>query len=145
MLVATNTPLPPEPTPQATAAPSPEPTSPRAESSPTPARRTGKSEADALWVSTDGPATDNSHVVVDIEPNDNSQMRVGFFEDEVLGTGDMWQSSGWIAVVLSTLLLGHDPGDYEVSSSVLGRIDGPSAGGLMTVGVLSAVRGEKVR
>jgi predicted S18 family serine protease len=70
---------------------------------------------------------------------------VGFFQEEVEGTGQQWQSSGWIAVLLGSMLNGVNPTDYEFSFSSGGWIDGPSAGGLMTVGVLAALRGADVR
>ncbi|CAG0927956.1 Lon protease 2 [Thermoflexales bacterium] len=73
------------------------------------------------------------------------ELRVGFFQEEVEGTGQQWQSSGWIAVLLGSMLQGVNPTDYEFSFSSGGWIDGPSAGGLMTVGVLAALRGDKVR
>lgn len=73
------------------------------------------------------------------------ELRVGFFEEEVAGTGNMWRSAGWMAVVVASQLLGIDPRDYEFSFSVGGRIDGPSAGTYMTVGVLAALLGETLR
>ncbi len=73
------------------------------------------------------------------------ELRVGFFEEEVAGTGAMWRSAGWMAVVTASQLLGIDPRDYEFSFSVGGRIDGPSAGAYMTVGVLAALLGDQVR
>jgi len=38
-----------------------------------------------------------------------------------------------------------DPAEYEFSFGVGGRIDGPSAGALMTTGVLATLRGDKVK
>ena len=73
------------------------------------------------------------------------ELRVGFYEEEVGGTGPQWHASGWMAVVLASMLDRVDPADYEFSFGVGGRIDGPSAGALMTVGVLAALQGDKVR
>ncbi len=73
------------------------------------------------------------------------ELRVGFFEEEVAGTGNMWRTAGWMAVVVASQLLGIDPRDYEFSFSVGGRIDGPSAGTYMTVGVLAALLGDNLR
>ena len=73
------------------------------------------------------------------------QLRVGFFEEEVGGIGSQWHAAGWEAVVLASMLLGVEPTDYEFSFSAGGRIDGPSAGGLMTVAVLAALRGDTPR
>jgi len=58
----------------------------------------------------------------------------------------MWKAAGWTAVALSSLFLGVDPRRYEfVIDPGLGYIDGPSAGGLTTVGVLAAILGHDVR
>nr|WP_290668595.1 S16 family serine protease [Ardenticatena sp.] len=73
------------------------------------------------------------------------EMRVGFFEEEVAGTGDMWRAAGWMAVIVASQIAGIDPRDYEFSFSVGGRIDGPSAGTYMTVGVLAALNGKTMR
>ncbi len=112
--------------------------------------KTLKKEAvkiDALYYceTPDGPGGGTSEVIIEIAPNPEKTMRVGFYEEEVQGTGDMWRSSGWMAVVFATMLLGKDPTKYKFSMSVEGVIDGPSAGCLMTVGVLAALRGEQVK
>jgi hypothetical protein len=73
------------------------------------------------------------------------QFRVGFTEDEVAGTGDQWRAAGWNAATVGTLLTGSDLGGYEIAFDLNGRIDGPSAGALMTVGVISLLRGDKVK
>ncbi len=76
---------------------------------------------------------------------EKGELRVGFFEEEVAGTGDMWHTAGWMAVVVASQILGIDPRDYEFSFSVGGRIDGPSAGSYMTVGILAALLGQPLR
>jgi hypothetical protein len=58
----------------------------------------------------------------------------------------MWRASGWTAVTLSSLLLGVNPERFEYSFETgMPYIDGPSAGGLTTIGVLAALLGETVR
>jgi uncharacterized protein len=73
------------------------------------------------------------------------QFRVSFSEDEVGGTGDQWRAAGWNASTTATLLIGEALTGRKVEFEVSGQIDGPSAGALMTVGVLSLLRGDKVR
>jgi hypothetical protein len=105
-------------------------------------------QLDALYYqqTADGAQGGTSPIQVRIQPAAQpGQLRVGFFQEEVQGTGNQWQSSGWIAVLLASLLEGIDPTNYEYSFSSGGWIDGPSAGGLMTVGVLAALRNEQVR
>jgi len=84
-------------------------------------------------------------VLVTVEPSEVEGLRVGFFEEEVGGSGPMWEAAGWTAVSVGSLLLGIDPTRYEFSFSVGGEIDGPSAGALMTVGVVAAILGDEVR
>jgi hypothetical protein len=49
---------------------------------------------------------------VRVEPGTTpGQLRVGFFEEEVQGTGEQWKTSGWIAVLFGSMLEGVDPTD----------------------------------
>ncbi len=94
----------------------------------------------------DGSAVGHcSPVTISADGNANGSARVGFFESEVGGTGDQWRSAGWMAAVTAAMLTDFDPRTMRVSFEYEGRIDGPSAGALMTCGVLAAVRGDKVR
>lgn len=106
----------------------------------------GPVEVHALWFGFDGatPVGGTSTVRVHVEPNDLGDLRVGFFESEVGGTGEQWQTAGWMAVITSALMLGIDPSAFEFSFDVAGRIDGPSAGGLMTVAVLANFLGDQI-
>ena len=74
-----------------------------------------------------------------------SDFRVGFSEDEVAGTGDQWTAAGWNAAAVATILNGSPLSGVRVDYDVTGRIDGPSAGALMTVGLLSLMRGDKIK
>jgi len=102
---------------------------------------------DALWFHStpEGAKGGSSKVEVKLNKQKVQKLRVGFFEEEVAGTGDMWRASGWAAAVATSLLTGVNLADYEVSYSVEGRIDGPSAGGLMTVATLASLMGEQVK
>jgi uncharacterized protein len=130
----------------ATAVPT-EPTAVPATATPeVPAERTAQLDALYYQQTAEGAKGGTSSIQVRIRPAANpGELRVGFFQEEVQGTGNQWQSSGWIAVLFASLLEGINPTDYEFSFSSGGWIDGPSAGGLMTVGVLAALRNEKVR
>ncbi len=76
---------------------------------------------------------------------ESKRVRVGFFESEVGGTGDKWKAAGWMAAVSAAQLTDFHPASMQVSFEVQGRIDGPSGGGLMTVAILAAIRGDTVR
>jgi len=86
-----------------------------------------------------------STVKMTVEPNKDQELRVGFYESEVSGSGPQWRAAGWMAVVMSSLLLGIDITSYKFSIDVSGQIDGPSAGGLMTAALLSLLLGDTIK
>ncbi|MCL4533850.1 MAG: hypothetical protein M1370_01645 [Bacteroidetes bacterium] len=86
-----------------------------------------------------------SRVRVGAEKNTgSSELRVGFYEEEVEGSGPMWRAAGWMAVIMSSLLLGVDPAEYRYTYDVNGAVDGPSAGAMMTVATMAALLGHSV-
>ncbi|HSD84087.1 MAG TPA: S16 family serine protease [Anaerolineae bacterium] len=130
----------------ATTAPDATPTVAATATPDVPAERTAQLDALYYQQTSEGAKGGTSSIQVRIRPATKpGELRVGFFQEEVEGTGQQWQSSGWIAVLLGSMLEGVNPTDYEFSFSSGGWIDGPSAGCLMTVGVLAALRNEKVR
>jgi predicted S18 family serine protease len=83
---------------------------------------------------------------VSMEPSEGGELAVSFTLSEVGEAGPMWESSGWTAVVVASLLLGADPRDYRFGIEPGGEIgDGPSAGALTTVAVLAALLGDDIR
>jgi uncharacterized protein len=83
-------------------------------------------------------------VTVRVNTSSDGKLRVGFNEDEVAGTGDQWRAAGWGAVTVATLLTGAPLSNRDVEFDVTGKIDGPSAGCLMTVAVIALLRGDKL-
>ncbi len=109
---------------------------------------TGTVTINPLFVSTgsDGKTVGSSEqITVRIQPSADHKLRVGFTEDEVAGTGDQWRAAGWGAVTVATLLTGAPLRDREVDFDVSGKIDGPSAGALMTIATLSLMRNEPLQ
>jgi uncharacterized protein len=136
----------PAPAQVATTAPKTPPTAAATATPEAPAERSAQLEALYYQQTAEGAKGGTSSIEVRIRPAAKpGELRVGFFQEEVQGTGEQWQSSGWIAVLLASMLQGVNPTDYEFSFSSSGWIDGPSAGCLMTVGVLAALRNDKVR
>jgi uncharacterized protein len=108
---------------------------------------TGSVTINPLFVSTDGNGKSTGGteaVTVRIQPSSDGKLRVGFNEDEVGGTGDQWRAAGWGAVTVATLITGAPLANRDVEFDITGKIDGPSAGCLMTIGVLSLLRGDKL-
>ncbi|HEY4687212.1 MAG TPA: S16 family serine protease [Candidatus Subteraquimicrobiales bacterium] len=104
-------------------------------------------KVDALYFqeTPEGPTGGTASVRVRAKANKTGQLRVGFFEEEVGGSGLMWRSAGWMSAIISTFLLGLDLADYSFTFDVGGYIDGPSAGALMTIAVFSSLLGDEIK
>ncbi|MGB2756643.1 MAG: S16 family serine protease [Acidimicrobiia bacterium] len=72
-------------------------------------------------------------------------LRVAISEDSVGGTGDQWRAASWSAATAALLAVGADLEGIKFEIEIQGHIDGPSAGGLMTVGMLSLLRGDRLK
>ena len=81
--------------------------------------------------------------VVTIDESSDGTVRLDFSEDEPGGLGDQSRAASWNAVTTATLLTGAAlEGRYGFEIS--GPIDGPSAGALKTVAVLSLMQGHTI-
>jgi uncharacterized protein len=80
---------------------------------------------------------------ITISESDDGDTQVDFSEDEVTGFGDQTRAASWNAVTVATLLTGA-PLATQYRFAFDGAIDGPSAGALTTVGVLSLYFGDEV-
>ena len=87
------------------------------------------------------PAAASGKEVITMAPADDGSLRVDFSEDEVAGLGDQSRAASWSAVTVATLLTGA-PLEGRYRFEITGPIDGPSAGALKTVAVLSLMRGD---
>ena len=72
------------------------------------------------------------------------KVAVGVREGEVAGTGAMWRAAAWTAPLVATAMLNLDLADYTIDYEVSGRIDGPSAGALMTIATIAAFMGDEL-
>lgn len=84
-------------------------------------------------------------VKVTINPDDSKTFRVGIYEDEVGGSGNIWRASAWMATAAAAQVTGFNPAARHVTFDLSGSIDGPSAGGILTIGILAAARGDDLR
>ncbi len=78
------------------------------------------------------------------DQNPNKSFRLAFIEDEIDGYGEMWRAAAWQAALVAADLSGRDVAGVRLFFQRSGRVDGPSAGALTTIGVLAAFRGDKV-
>ncbi len=81
-------------------------------------------------------------VQIRVEPNPLGQIQVGFFETTADAIGGMSKASGWLAALAATELLGVDLREHRISFSRTDLVDGPSAGALMTSGLIALLRGD---
>ena len=100
----------------------------------------------ALWYSGPGEreASGVSYVTARVEPPRNGGVEVGIYETEAEGTGPTWRAAAWMAAVTASLETGLSLEEYVPSFTVDGRIDGPSAGALLALGLMSALREEQL-
>lgn len=82
---------------------------------------------------------------ITVEVNPTKKLEVGFFETESGGQGSQSKSAGWMAAIMGCFLLGRDISEYKFTFSDEGYVDGPSAGATMTVGILAALLGDKLK
>jgi uncharacterized protein len=80
---------------------------------------------------------------ISVEPSEDGDLSIDISEDEVSGVGAMTSAASWNAVSVATLLTGA-PLDVAYRFAFDGRIDGPSAGALTTVGLLSLYYGDDI-
>ena len=60
---------------------------------------------------------------------------------EAEGAGRAWTAASASAAAVASMYSGLDPSAIDIHFTITGPIDGPSAGGILTVGALAALRG----
>lgn len=79
-----------------------------------------------------------------VTPSSDGTLSIDISEDEVGGFGESFQAAAWNSVVIATFLGGVDlANNYRFE--LRGRIDGPSAGGITTVALLSLIHGTTIQ
>lgn len=103
--------------------------------------RSSEAELQVLYVAgeTGGVATQR----ISVEPSDDGELSIDISQDEVAGVGDMTQAASWNAVSVATLLTGA-PLNTSYRFAFDGSVDGPSAGALTTIGLLSLYYGHEI-
>jgi hypothetical protein len=61
------------------------------------------------------------------------------------GAGPQWTAASAAAAAVGSMVSGLNPGKVDVKFAITGPIDGPSAGGILTVGVLAALLNAPLR
>lgn len=115
--------------------------------SPTPATIKRTMKAAAFFTDDKGRPQGSLHpFTVTIQPGPREQdFRMGFFETDVGQLGPMWRAAAWMATSVGAFETGKDINSLRISWETNGRIDGPSAGGLMTASFVSGVLGHDMK
>jgi|GEM_PF-6454317 len=77
-------------------------------------------------------------------PDDKKHVGIAVMEEFVNGTGELWQTSAWIAAFVATSTLNRNLLNYEMLVKVPGFVDGPSAGMLTTVTLMALLNGDPI-
>lgn len=77
-------------------------------------------------------------------PQDTGEVGVYTGGNVAGGLGAQWEAAVWLSSFIAASSLNKDLTDFEFRASAAGRIDGPSAGALMTVGFLASIIGDEV-
>lgn len=102
----------------------------------------------ALWAGTDAEGMP----VGGVEPAEievstagvTPEYRVDLADIQAEGAGPAWQAATAIASAFATVFVGADPASVDLAFTVTGPIDGPSAGGILTVGLIAAFLGDSL-
>lgn len=81
---------------------------------------------------------------VQVTQDGDGQFSIDLSTIEAGGAGPQWTAATAQAAAVGTLLSGTDPSALDLGFTVTGAIDGPSAGGLLTVGVLADIQGDSL-
>lgn len=81
---------------------------------------------------------------VDVLENGDGTFTVDLSTIIARGAGPQWKAATAQAAAVGTLLSASDPAKVDLGFTITGPIDGPSAGGLLTVGVLAAISQESL-
>lgn len=96
----------------------------------------------ALWANgrTNSGGIEPATVWVDTNrSSDELPYEVNLTDVEAKGGGTQWRAATSSAAAIGTLLSGYDPDNIAYRFDITGPIDGPSAGAILTVGVLAAI------
>lgn len=98
------------------------------------------------FLSVRGVEGNTTPALVTVEDNDTDRIRVGVLEGSALQLSGQWRTSVWLAALQASLALDRPLSDWIVWVEAIRngeRFDGPSAGGLLTAGILAGMTGQK--
>jgi hypothetical protein len=106
-----------------------------------PDETTGGITVPALWANDSGVGGIEPAGITVNTSADTPNFAVNLEDVDASGAGPAWRAATASAVATATLLSGVDPRHLSATYTITGPIDGPSAGAILTVGTLAAIRG----
>ena len=102
----------------------------------------------ALWAGKKDDGTpvggiEPAEIVVSTD-GDTAEYEVNLADIEAEGAGPSWLAATSVASAFATVFVGANPSKVDLYFEVTGPIDGPSAGGILTVGLIAAFRGDSL-
>lgn len=98
-----------------------------------------------LWADPTAGLSGVEPALVWVGDDADTDFRIELQDLQAEGAGAAWQAASATAAAVGALYSGRDPRDLDVWFSVTGPIDGPSAGALLTVAILAALRDAPLR
>jgi len=112
-----------------------------------PVERDGGSEitVPALWADDQSGTSGTEPARIWATQDGSAQFTIDLADIEAEGAGPQWTAASAAAAAVGSMASGINPGKVDVDFGVSGPIDGPSAGGILTVGVIAALLGAPIR
>lgn len=94
----------------------------------------------ALWVDVATNSGGLEYTTVWVGHDGTAPLTVQLDDLQAEGAGSAWRAASASAAAVGTMMSGEDPTNINFNFDVSGPIDGPSAGAILTVGVLAALK-----
>lgn len=97
-----------------------------------------------MWVGTNADGAEIGGIEVTqvwTGPSTQAEYSVDLSSIEAEGAGAAWKAASASAATVATLFNGSDPSKLDIRFRINSPIDGPSAGGILTIGLLASLRG----
>jgi len=99
----------------------------------------------ALWADEGAGTSGTEPAQVWATKDGSSLFTINLGDIAARGAGAQWTAASAAAGAVGSMVSGINPGRIDLDFGVSGPIDGPSAGGILTVGVLAALLGAPIR
>jgi hypothetical protein len=110
------------------------------------ATQPSRREVTVDFLSVRGVEGNTTPALLGIEDNPADRIRVGVLEGSALQLSGQWRASVWLAAFQASLALDRPLSDWVIWVEAIRngeRFDGPSAGGLLTAGMLAGMTGRR--